>query len=91
MRAAVFPWREGNRFELLVDGPEFFPRMLVAIARAQQQVELELYLVEAGSCAQAMVQALVQAAERGVRVVDGFVVDADRVHGKARLRLLRAE
>lgn len=68
MRGAVFPWREGNRFELLIDGPEFFPRMLVAIARAQEQVELELYLVEAGTCAQAMVQALVQAAERGVRV-----------------------
>ncbi len=46
----------------------FFPRMLVAIARAEEQVELELYLVEAGACAEAMVQALVQAAERGVRV-----------------------
>ncbi len=68
MRAAVFPWREGNRFELLIDGPQFFPRMLVAIARAQHQVELELYLVEAGTCAEAMVQALVQAAQRGVRV-----------------------
>ncbi len=42
--------------------------MLVAIARAEEQVELELYLVEAGACAEAMVQALVQAAERGVRV-----------------------
>ncbi|MCK9799882.1 phosphatidylserine/phosphatidylglycerophosphate/cardiolipin synthase family protein [Pseudomonas sp. MAFF 302030] len=68
MRGAVFPWREGNRFELLIDGPDFFPRMLVAIARAQQQVELELYLVEAGACAEAMVVALVQAAERGVQV-----------------------
>ena len=68
MRGAVFPWREGNRFDLLIDGPSFFPRMLVAIARATEQVELELYLVEAGACAEAMVQALVQAAERGVRV-----------------------
>lgn len=68
MRAAVFPWREGNRFELLIDGSQFFPRMLVAIARARHQVELELYLVEAGTCADAMVQALVQAAARGVRV-----------------------
>lgn len=42
--------------------------MLVAIARAREQVELELYLVEAGACAEAMVQALTQAAERGVRV-----------------------
>lgn len=68
MAGAIFPWREGNHFELLIDGPQFFPRMLVAIARAKEQVELELYLVEAGACAEAMVQALVQAAERGVRV-----------------------
>ncbi len=42
--------------------------MLVGIARAERQVDLELYLVEAGACAEAMVQALVLAAERGVRV-----------------------
>ena len=68
MRGAVFPWRDGNRFELLIDGPQFFPRMLEHIAGAKQQIELELYLVEAGACAEAIVQALVQAAERGVRV-----------------------
>ncbi|MBV4483995.1 phosphatidylserine/phosphatidylglycerophosphate/cardiolipin synthase family protein [Pseudomonas sp. SWRI153] len=68
MRGAIFPWRDGNRFELLIDGPQFFPRMLVEIARAEEQVELELYLVEAGACAEAVVSALVQAAERGVRV-----------------------
>ncbi|WP_166364307.1 phospholipase D-like domain-containing protein [Pseudomonas akapageensis] len=68
MAGAVFPWRNGNRFELLIDGPAFFPRMLTAIIRAEQQVDLELYLVEAGACAEAMVQALVQAAERGVQV-----------------------
>ena len=68
MSGAVFPWRSANRYELLIDGPNFFPQMLVAIARAEHQVELELYLVEAGACAEAMVQALVQAAERGVQV-----------------------
>jgi len=68
MSGAVFPWRSGNRFELMIDGPSFFPRMLEAIAQAEQQVALELYLVEAGACAEAMVQALVGAAERGVRV-----------------------
>ena len=68
MSGAVFPWRSANRFELLIDGPNFFPQMLVEIARAEQQVALELYLVEAGACAEAMVEALVQAAERGVRV-----------------------
>ena len=59
MSGAVFPWRSANRFELLIDGPNFFPQMLVDIARAERQVELELYLVEAGACAEAMVQALV--------------------------------
>lgn len=64
----MFPWRSANRFELLIDGPNFFPQMLVGIARAERQVDLELYLVEAGACAEEMVKALVQAAERGVRV-----------------------
>ena len=65
MPGPVFPWRDGNQFELLIDGPEFFPRMLTAIVRAQFQVDLELYLVEAGACADAVVEALEQAARRG--------------------------
>ena len=68
MPGPVFPWRDGNEFELLIDGPEFFPRMLLAIVRAEFQVDLELYLVEAGRCADAVVEALEQAASRGVRV-----------------------
>lgn len=68
MGAAIFPWRSDNQFQLLVDGPSFFPRMIAAIDRAQQQVELELYLVEAGACADAVVRALVDAAQRGVIV-----------------------
>jgi phosphatidylserine/phosphatidylglycerophosphate/cardiolipin synthase-like enzyme len=71
----IFPWRNNNRFELLIDGPAFFPRMLASIDAAQQQVDLELYLVEAGRCADAVVAALVAAAGRGVRVrclFDGY-------------------
>ena len=68
MPGPVFPWREGNQFELLIDGPEFFPRMLAAIERAESQVDLELYLVEAGACAEAVVEALEHTARRGVRV-----------------------
>ena len=64
----VFPWRGDNRFELLVDGAHFFPRMLDAIAAAQRQVELELYLVEDGECFVRLREALVAAARRGVRV-----------------------
>ena len=47
----IFPWKSGNRFELLIDGPQFFPIMLTAIARAEHQVALELYLVEDGRTA----------------------------------------
>jgi len=68
MRGAIFPWRDDNQFNLLIDGPAFFPRMIAAIDAAEQQVELELYLVEAGSCAEAVVQALVNAARRKVIV-----------------------
>ncbi|MGH8352463.1 MAG: phospholipase D-like domain-containing protein [Pseudomonas sp.] len=68
MASAVFPWRGGNRFELLIDGACFFPRMLEAIASAEARVELELYLLEDGACAAALVQALAGAAQRGVRV-----------------------
>ncbi|MES2821078.1 MAG: phosphatidylserine/phosphatidylglycerophosphate/cardiolipin synthase family protein [Pseudomonadota bacterium] len=68
MTGAIFPWRGGNRLELLIDGPAFFPPMLAAIAAAERSVELELYLVEQGACADALVQALCGAVRRGVTV-----------------------
>ncbi|WP_244968154.1 phospholipase D-like domain-containing protein [Pseudomonas sediminis] len=67
-RGRIFPWRGGNRFELLLDGPAFFPRMLAAIEGALQQVEIELYLIEDGRCSERLVDALCRAAERGVVV-----------------------
>lgn len=88
MAGAIFPWRSDNHFELLVDGPQFFPPMLAAIAAAERQVDLELYLVEAGACADAMVQALCAAAERGVHVrclFDGYGAQAFGVTSRERL------
>ena len=63
-----FPWRAGNRFAVLVDGTEFFPRMLQAIGSAQRYVLLEMYLIESGVVAGRFIDALLNAAERGVRV-----------------------
>ncbi|MDC6379523.1 phosphatidylserine/phosphatidylglycerophosphate/cardiolipin synthase family protein [Pseudomonas graminis] len=88
MKGAIFPWREENQFNLLIDGPAFFPRMIAAIEGAQQQIELELYLVEAGACAEAIVQALVSAARRGVIVrclFDGFGAAAFTISLRKRL------
>jgi cardiolipin synthase len=64
----LFPWRNGNRFELLVDGRQFFPRMLEAIEKAQRYVLLEIYLFESGSVATRFIDAFVRAARRGVTV-----------------------
>ncbi|GAB3377476.1 phospholipase D-like domain-containing protein [Azotobacter armeniacus] len=72
---AVFPWRGGNCFSLLIDGEAFFPRMLAAIAGAKWRIDLELYLIKDGHCASLLVEALVAAALRGVQVrclFDGF-------------------
>ncbi|TNF09982.1 MAG: phosphatidylserine/phosphatidylglycerophosphate/cardiolipin synthase family protein [Pseudomonadales bacterium] len=90
-RGTIYPWRAGNRFELLLDGAVFFPRMLAAIAAAAQQVEVELYLIEDGQCSERLVDALCRAAARGVRVRGLF--DAYGAAGlavPARERLLAA-
>jgi phosphatidylserine/phosphatidylglycerophosphate/cardiolipin synthase-like enzyme len=62
-----FPWREGNRFDILVDGSNFLPRMLDAINSARETVLLEMYLVESGSVMERFITALLDAAERDVQ------------------------
>jgi cardiolipin synthase A/B len=72
---ANWPWREGNRFQLLEAAEQYFERMIQAIDDAQSYILLEMYLVESGVLAGRFVEAFVNAAHRGigVRVVlDGF-------------------
>lgn len=85
MAGPVYPWREGCRFTLLIDGEAFFPRMLRALAEARSSIELELYLVSSAESTALWLQALGAAARRGVRVrclLDGFgsrqLQEADR-------------
>ncbi|KRW62678.1 phospholipase D-like domain-containing protein [Pseudomonas sp. TTU2014-080ASC] len=68
MAQDVFPWRPENSLSLLIDGPQFFPRMLETIAQAQAQIDLELYLVESGACTDTLLEALSAAVGRGVQV-----------------------
>jgi phosphatidylserine/phosphatidylglycerophosphate/cardiolipin synthase-like enzyme len=63
-----FPWRDGNQFELLVDGEQFFPHMLDAIHRARHSIALEMYLVSSGQVFTQVSQALLDAAARGVHI-----------------------
>ena len=67
-RRYKFAWRSGNGFETLIDGRSFFPRMLEAIAGARHYILLEMYLVASGSVVDRFVDALLDAAERGVQV-----------------------
>lgn len=67
-RSGHFPWREGNHFDILVDSTAFFPRMLRAIGSAVHYVLLEMYLFESGAIATRFLDALLDAAGRGVRV-----------------------
>jgi len=73
--AGAWPWRGGNRFQLLSDSEQYFERMLQAIEAASRYVLLEMYLVESGMLAGRFVEALGRAARRRVRVCvvfDGF-------------------
>jgi len=84
-----FPWHPGNRFELLVDGQQFFPRMRAAIEAARSSVLLEIYLFESGAVATRFINALVQAAARGVIVkllVDDFGASGLAESDRQRLR-----
>ena len=70
-----FPWRQGNRAALLVDGEYIFPRMLEVIHGAEYSVLLELYLAESGALTAEFIEAFCLAARRGVRVrllLDGY-------------------
>lgn len=84
----TFPWRNGNRFELLIDGRRFFPHMLEAIDLARQRVWLEIYLFESGAVADRFIDALARAAQRGLDVrilVDDFGVAKLRAVDRERL------
>lgn len=65
----------GNQVRLLENGDELFPAMHAAIAAARHEVWLATYIFHEDATALALVDALVAADRRGVRVrvvVDGF-------------------
>jgi cardiolipin synthase len=60
---------------LLENGEEFFPRVLRAIGEAEQEILLETFIWSEDGIGRELLQALVDAAARGVRVratVDGY-------------------
>ncbi|MCE8020314.1 phosphatidylserine/phosphatidylglycerophosphate/cardiolipin synthase family protein [Halomonas sp. MCCC 1A11036] len=61
-------WRDGNRFELLAEASCFLPVMSAAIKEARHSILIELYLMQSGRLATALIDALCRAAGRGVTV-----------------------
>src|SRR5690606_27123819 len=68
-------WTRGNKLKLLENGEEFFPRVFQAIRDARQEVVLETFLWFEDAVGIQLLEALVHAAEKGVRVqvtADGY-------------------
>ena len=64
----------GNQLRLLQSGAEFFPALIAAIDAAHAEVHLETYIFNVDPSAEAVRDALMRAAQRGVQVrllIDG--------------------
>ncbi|HRH79445.1 MAG TPA: cardiolipin synthase ClsB [Thiobacillaceae bacterium] len=68
-------FRPGNRLTLLENGASYFPALLEALDGARQEIHLESYIFEPDDTGRAVLDALIRAARRDVRVhmlLDGF-------------------
>jgi cardiolipin synthase len=67
-RASGAPLREGNRLELLTNGPNTYDDWLAAIARARRWVHLDNYIFENDATGKRFAEALAAKAAEGVKV-----------------------
>ena len=68
-------WTAGNTIALLENGEAFYPRVFECIAQAQREVVIETFILFEDKVGEALRQAMLAAARRGVKVdlmVDGF-------------------
>lgn len=75
----------GNRVEILVGAPDTYAAILQSIATAKHHVHLEYYIVRADAQGALFLQAMAEAAKRGVTV--RFLYDAFGSRGLSRARL----
>ncbi|WP_332609513.1 cardiolipin synthase ClsB [Achromobacter sp. ESBL13] len=84
-------WTDGNSIRLLQNGADFFPALCAAIDAAQVSVHLETYIFMLDRTGVQVLESLMAAARRGVKVrvvLDGF---GSAMHVEAvRARLLEA-
>lgn len=58
----------GNKITLLTNGENAFPAMLLAINNAKERISLETYIIRFDELGMQFYQALVNAAQRGVKI-----------------------
>ena len=85
---------QGNRVQLLVNGEEYFPSLLEAVASAHRSVHLETYILADDKIGERVLNALSDAASRGVEVrvlVDGYGGGAHARRLAKRMHMLGVE
>ena len=60
--------RDGHQLQLLEGAREFYPALIEAVSRARTRIQLETYILDFTGSTQAVLEALMDAARRGVRV-----------------------
>lgn len=83
-----YPWKDGHRVQLHVDGDEIFSAMLEAIEAARSRIFLEIYLVSSGVLMTRFIEALEAAARRHVAIhllFDDFGARGLNSHDRHRL------
>ncbi|WP_426182664.1 cardiolipin synthase ClsB [Pseudomonas sp. TWRC1-2] len=74
-RDVDYGWQSGNRLELLENGEAYFPRVFDAMREAQREILLETFILFEDKVGHELKGILIEAAQRGVKVVaslDGF-------------------
>lgn len=68
MTGTTYPWREGNRYRLTLNGEHFFPELLEQLQQAHNRIDIEMYLVTSGQVTARLIRVLIAAVQRGVQV-----------------------
>ncbi|MBC3255119.1 cardiolipin synthase ClsB [Pseudomonas paralactis] len=70
-----YGWQSGNRLQLLENGEAYFPAVFDAMRKAQREILLETFILFEDKVGHELQGILIEAAQRGVKVVvslDGF-------------------
>lgn len=67
-RIGTYPWHQHNHAELLRSGNSFFSSLLESIEAATEEILIQVYILEPDKTGMAIIDALFQAAQRGVKV-----------------------